>query len=124
MCRNSWPARSPDVADQAAQVVLAYEPVWAIGTGKVATREQAEEVHANLRKMLAARCNSTVAAAVRIQYGGSVKADNAGELLAQANVDGAGGRCVTAGGQLPGYRPGRRTALSRSFCPAWSRRIP
>ncbi|MFO0870964.1 MAG: triose-phosphate isomerase [Pirellulales bacterium] len=76
-------------ADQAAQVVLAYEPVWAIGTGKVATREQAEEVHANLRKMLAARYNSTVAAAVRIQYGGSVKADNAGELLAQPNVDGA-----------------------------------
>ncbi len=74
---------------QVGKLVIAYEPVWAIGTGKVATKEQAEEVHANLRKMLAARYNPAVSVAVRIQYGGSVKPDNAGELLGQPNIDGA-----------------------------------
>ncbi|MFO0902860.1 MAG: triose-phosphate isomerase [Pirellulales bacterium] len=74
---------------QVTRVVIAYEPVWAIGTGKVATKEQAEEVHANLRKMLAARYNPAVSVAVRIQYGGSVKPDNAAELLGQPNIDGA-----------------------------------
>ncbi len=76
-------------AEQIFHVVLAYEPVWAIGTGKVATPGQAEEVHTDLRKVLADRYNDTVAQAVRIQYGGSVKASNAAELLAQDNVDGA-----------------------------------
>ena len=75
--------------DQMARIVLAYEPVWAIGTGKVATPEQAEEVHTDLRKILTDRYNSGVAGAVRIQYGGSVKAANAASLLAQPNVDGA-----------------------------------
>ncbi|MFO0820176.1 MAG: triose-phosphate isomerase [Pirellulales bacterium] len=74
---------------QATRVVIAYEPVWAIGTGKVATKEQAEDVHANLRQMLSVRYNATVAASVRIQYGGSVKADNAADLLGQPNIDGA-----------------------------------
>ena len=72
-----------------SRVVIAYEPVWAIGTGKVATTAQAEEVHAALRKLLQTRYNSEVAEAVRIQYGGSVKPDNAAELLAQPNIDGA-----------------------------------
>jgi triosephosphate isomerase len=76
-------------AEQMSGLVIAYEPVWAIGTGKVATPEQAEEVHAGLRKMLETRYNVDVAAAVRIQYGGSVKPDNAAELLAQPNIDGA-----------------------------------
>lgn len=76
-------------AEQATQVVLAYEPVWAIGTGKTATPEQAEAVHADLRKILEVRYNSQTAQAVRIQYGGSVKADNAAELLSQPNIDGA-----------------------------------
>jgi triosephosphate isomerase len=75
--------------EQAAGIVIAYEPVWAIGTGKVATPEQAEEVHVDLRKLLETRYNSEVAAQVRIQYGGSVKPDNAGELLSQPNIDGA-----------------------------------
>lgn len=75
--------------EQMSGVVIAYEPVWAIGTGKVATPEQAEEVHADLRKLLETRYNSQVAAAVRIQYGGSVKPDNASELLGQPNIDGA-----------------------------------
>lgn len=69
--------------------VIAYEPVWAIGTGKVATPEQAEEVHADLRKLMEQRYNSAVADSVRIQYGGSVKPDNAGDLLARPNIDGA-----------------------------------
>ncbi|MEX2113640.1 MAG: triose-phosphate isomerase [Pirellulales bacterium] len=76
-------------AEQMAAVVLAYEPVWAIGTGKVATPEQAEAVHMDLRNLLARRYNTAVAEGVRIQYGGSVKASNAAELLAQPNVDGA-----------------------------------
>ncbi|MCA9142026.1 MAG: triose-phosphate isomerase [Planctomycetaceae bacterium] len=75
--------------EQMSGIVIAYEPVWAIGTGKVATPEQAEEVHADLRTLLETRYNSDVAAAVRIQYGGSVKPDNAGELLGQPNIDGA-----------------------------------
>lgn len=76
-------------AEQMAGSVIAYEPVWAIGTGKVATPAQAEEVHSALRRMLESRYNVEVAAAVRIQYGGSVKPDNAAELLAQPNIDGA-----------------------------------
>ena len=75
--------------EQMSGVVIAYEPVWAIGTGKVATPAQAEEVHADLRRLLETRYNSEVAAAVRIQYGGSVKPDNAGDLLGQPNIDGA-----------------------------------
>lgn len=76
-------------AEQAAKIVIAYEPVWAIGTGKVATPAQAEEVHADLRRMLTNRYNAPLASQVRIQYGGSVKPDNAAELLAQPNIDGA-----------------------------------
>jgi len=74
---------------QASQIVLAYEPVWAIGTGRVATGAQAEEVHRDLRNLLEERYNADVAASVRIQYGGSVKPENAAELLAQPNIDGA-----------------------------------
>jgi triosephosphate isomerase len=74
---------------QASQIVLAYEPVWAIGTGRVATGAQAEEVHRDLRNLLEERYNADVAASVRIQYGGSVKTENAAELLAQPNIDGA-----------------------------------
>lgn len=74
--------------DQIASVVIAYEPVWAIGTGKVASPEQAEEVHADLRRMLTERYNSDRAGQVRILYGGSMKPGNAAELLAKPNVDG------------------------------------
>ena len=74
---------------QISQLVIAYEPVWAIGTGQVATPEQAEEVHADLRTIVENRYNHEAAAHVRIQYGGSVKPENAAELLAQPNVDGA-----------------------------------
>lgn len=85
-------------AEQMAKTTIAYEPVWAIGTGKVATPEQAEEVHADLRKLIEDRYNAEVAAAVRIQYGGSVKPSNSGELMSQPNIDGAlvGGASLVA----------------------------
>jgi protein translocase SecG subunit len=74
---------------RAAGVVIAYEPVWAIGTGKTASPEQAEEVHAFIRKLLGELFGSDVAGQMRIQYGGSVKPGNAKELLGQPNIDGA-----------------------------------
>ncbi len=70
-----------------ARAVVAYEPVWAIGTGKNATPEQAQEVHAFIRGRIAAR-DATIAAGLRVLYGGSVKAANAAELFAMADVDG------------------------------------
>lgn len=76
-------------ADDMKKIVIAYEPVWAIGTGKTATPEQAEEVHLDLRNILKECYNGEVAETVRIQYGGSVKPDNAAELLSQPNIDGA-----------------------------------
>lgn len=76
-------------AEQMQKVVIAYEPVWAIGTGVVATPEQAEAVHADLRRLLETRYNSELASSVRIQYGGSVNAENAATLLGQPNIDGA-----------------------------------
>ncbi len=76
-------------AEQMQQITIAYEPVWAIGTGEVATPQQAEEVHLGLRKIMVQRYNAEVAEVVRIQYGGSVKPDNAVELLGQPNIDGA-----------------------------------
>ena len=75
--------------DQMLDTVIAYEPVWAIGTGRTATPEQAQEAHAFIRKTLAEMFDAPTAAKVRIQYGGSVKPDNAKELLHQADIDGA-----------------------------------
>ncbi|MEO7599918.1 MAG: triose-phosphate isomerase [Opitutus sp.] len=74
--------------EQAASVIIAYEPVWAIGTGKVATTDQAQEVHAFLRGLLTKLFTDTVALKVRILYGGSMKPANAPELLAQKDIDG------------------------------------
>ncbi len=75
-------------AETLAAVTLAYEPVWAIGTGKTATAAQAQEVHAAIRKLLR-ELASSVADQIRVQYGGSVKPENAAELMAQPDVDGA-----------------------------------
>ena len=94
--------------DEAAGAVIAYEPVWAIGTGRTATPEQAQEVHAFIRREIARSHGDAVAGAIRILYGGSVKADNAAALLAQADVDGAlvGGACLEADSFLKIVRAG------------------
>jgi triosephosphate isomerase len=80
------------------RTVLAYEPVWAIGTGRTASPAQAQEVHALIRKVLAKMCNPGAAQAVRIQYGGSMKPSNAKELLSQPDIDGGliGGAALDA----------------------------
>ena len=75
--------------EQMAEVVIAYEPVWAIGTGKTATSAQAQEVHEFIRKLIAGMFDEAVAKRVRILYGGSVKAANTRELMSQPDVDGA-----------------------------------
>jgi len=85
-------------AEDIAKVIVAYEPVWAIGTGKTATPAQAEEVHAFIRSLVEKLYSKAVADNLIIQYGGSVKPDNAKELLGQADIDGAlvGGACLKA----------------------------
>jgi triosephosphate isomerase len=75
--------------DQLTETVVAYEPVWAIGTGRTATAQQAQEVHAFIRRQLVTLFGEAVARRVRIQYGGSVKPGNARELMSQPDVDGA-----------------------------------
>ena len=75
-------------ADQAKTAVIAYEPIWAIGTGKTATSDQAEEVCAAIRDCIKEVYDEATADAIRIQYGGSMNADNAAELLAKPNIDG------------------------------------
>ena len=76
-------------AEETARSICAYEPVWAIGTGRTATPEQAQEVHAAIRGRLAELYSESVADRVRLQYGGSVKPENAQGLMAQADIDGA-----------------------------------
>jgi triosephosphate isomerase len=76
-------------AKELGELVLAYEPVWAIGTGRTATPQQAQEAHAFVRRTIAAISDAGAAERVRIQYGGSVKPGNTAELMAQADIDGA-----------------------------------
>jgi triosephosphate isomerase len=85
-------------AAEAGRIVISYEPVWAIGTGQAATPEQAEEVQAFIRKLVALSHGRDPAEAIPILYGGSVKADNIGALMAQGDIDGAlvGGACLQA----------------------------
>jgi triosephosphate isomerase len=89
-------------ADEVAGLLIDYEPVWAIGTGRTATPDQAQELHAFIRKHVSGSHGAPAAAAVRILYGGSVKPDNIGSLMAQADVDGAlvGGASLEAFGFL------------------------
>ena len=75
-------------ADQITKVVIAYEPIWAIGTGKTASSEQAQEIHAYIRSVLAAKYGQDIADQISILYGGSVKAANAKEIFSQPDVDG------------------------------------
>jgi len=85
-------------ADDVEKLIIAYEPVWAIGTGRNATPQQAEEVHLLIRRLISELYSSTTAERLIIQYGGSVKADNASDLLSQLDIDGAlvGGACLKA----------------------------
>lgn len=85
-------------SENAERMIIAYEPVWAIGTGKTASPQQAEEVHAYLRNLLTEIYDSNTANEITIQYGGSVKPDNANELFSQPNIDGGliGGACLKA----------------------------
>ena len=76
-------------AEQVARLTLAYEPVWAIGTGKVATTGQAQEVHGQIRGLIRELAGPQAAESIRIQYGGSVKPENTAELLSQPDIDGA-----------------------------------
>ena len=87
VCATQMKAISSNVSDW-SRVVIAYEPVWAIGTGKVATPDQAQEVHNNLRKWLEENVNKDVAVSTRILYGGSVSASNCVELSKKPDVDG------------------------------------
>ncbi|TCT18793.1 triosephosphate isomerase [Melghiribacillus thermohalophilus] len=88
--------------EQVKQIIIAYEPIWAIGTGKTASAEDANEVCAHIRKVVAETVSSDAAEAVRIQYGGSVKPANIDELLAQSDIDGAlvGGASLEANSYL------------------------
>lgn len=74
---------------QLQQIVIAYEPVWAIGTGKTASNEQAQEIHAHIRNLIATLYNQSAAQSLRILYGGSVKPENIKGLMEQADIDGA-----------------------------------
>ena len=94
-------------ADQVKGMVIAYEPIWAIGTGKTATTEQAEEVCKGIRDCIAEMYDTDTAEAVRIQYGGSVNAGNAAELFAQPDIDGGlvGGASLKADfGKIVNYK--------------------
>jgi len=78
-----------DLSDEEMQrTVIAYEPIWAIGTGRTATPEQAEEIHIFIRDLIASGYNSKTAKAVRIQYGGSIKPSNAKNIFKKENIDG------------------------------------
>jgi triosephosphate isomerase (TIM) len=95
--RNQLDAVLALVGERFNEIVIAYEPVWAIGTGKTATPEMAQEVHARLRAQLAEK-NAIAAGTVQILYGGSMKPDNAAELMAQPDIDGGliGGAALKA----------------------------
>ena len=85
-------------ADQISKVIVAYEPVWAIGTGKTASPEQAQEIHQFIRSLFATKYGQDIAANLHILYGGSVKPNNAKELFSQADIDGGlvGGAALKA----------------------------
>ena len=98
--------------EQMGGVVLAYEPVWAIGTGLTATPQQAQAVHVFIRRQLASKFGEATAGRVVVQYGGSVKPDNAAELLACPDIDGAlvGGASLKAADFLGIIQAGRAVA--------------
>jgi triosephosphate isomerase len=98
VCQKQIDELDPKTITDPSRLVIAYEPVWAIGTGRTATDEQAQEVHAFIRQYLAKKWNQSFADAVRIQYGGSMKPENAKGLMGQKDVDGGliGGAALKA----------------------------
>jgi triosephosphate isomerase (TIM) len=98
VCKRQIDELDPKLFADASRLVIAYEPVWAIGTGRNATDAQAQEVHAFIREYLGKRWDKGFADAVRIQYGGSMKPDNAAGLMKQPDVDGGliGGAALKA----------------------------
>lgn len=99
VCKTQLVEGLKDISkDQMKEMVIAYEPVWAIGTGKVATPEIAQDIHAFCREVIAELYDQATADIVPILYGGSVKADNAAGLLSREDIDGVlvGGACLTA----------------------------
>lgn len=76
-------------AEEMSQIIIAYEPVWAIGTGKTASPEQAQEIHKFIRELLSQMYSESLASGIRIQYGGSVKPENTVDLMSQPDIDGA-----------------------------------
>jgi triosephosphate isomerase len=102
--------------EEMARIVLAYEPVWAIGTGLTATPLQAQEVHAYIRKWLENFFDEATAARVTVQYGGSVKPDNAGELLSSPDIDGAlvGGASLKATDFLGIFKAAQQASSSKA----------
>jgi triosephosphate isomerase len=88
-----------DISDKdMLNIIIAYEPVWAIGTGRNATPQQAQDVHLFIRNLIGEKYSGSIGENLTIQYGGSVKPDNAKELLSQPDIDGAlvGGACLKA----------------------------
>ena len=105
-------------AEELKRVIIAYEPVWAIGTGKTATAQQANEVCHTIREVIADLYGKDAADAFTIQYGGSMNAGNAAELLAQPDVDGGLiGRRFPEAQRLRHHRQGRHRGLSPMNCP-------
>ncbi len=98
-------------ADEIKRMIVAYEPVWAIGTGKTATPAQAQEVHKFIRELLTKTYNEEAAQTLRIQYGGSVKPENTAELMAQEDIDGA----LVGGASL---KADSFVAIVKNACPA------
>jgi len=86
---NQFKLTFKDISDEdMKKIIIAYEPIWAIGTGKTATPEQAEEIHIFIRELIKEKYDADIAEAVRIQYGGSIKPNNAKALFNKANIDG------------------------------------
>ena len=98
VCRRQLDELNPSAIEDPSRLVIAYEPVWAIGTGRNATDEQAEDAHRGIRDYIAKKWDADFADAVRIQYGGSMKPENAAGLLKQPDVDGGliGGAALKA----------------------------
>ena len=112
-CAGGWAGLT---AEDMEKIVIAYEPVWAIGTGKTATPQQAQEVHHFIRELIKKMFHQEIAAQIRIQYGGSVKPENTADLIGQPDIDGA----LVGGASL---QENSFTEIVKRSCGAASRRL-